>query len=442
MADRLTDSPEGTAVEAEVIDLTPVHQSSAVQKAAFEVLVDVAARMPRNMSHVLSEATSLCCRDATTAGSLTYAKPVYGDDASSPSITTAGQAKRFAHGADAKNQGQLVIIGPSARFAEILAYSFPNLQVRTVIEEVGERSITVSGQLIDTERRIMRSEAVTRTIWSTKNKRRYSDNQIANALNAAASVALRNVILHHIPRALWEPVWRQAMRTAAGEGPEFLARRDAAVRWFSERGVPKARLLAALGVASVDDMIGEHLVALRSIVAQIEAGEITIEAAFPAAEEPPESTSATPPPGVAGAKARAAAKPAAAVPKPERPKAAASGARQASKAQKAAPPEAEDAEDQAETEPDAATEDNDMLPREDVSDAEALETAGDYLVMFHDAVNPTEDAQRAVLDQVALIVTDSVSEWDQTLSGTERLEVVDNLRSAITNASPLPGVEP
>src|SRR6185503_20995123 len=89
-------------VKVEVLSLTDGNGAlSAVDKASIDMQIATAKQYPRVVSDCIKEALTLATMDEDTAGSMFYALP----------------------------RGGKKIEGPSARLAEIMAYSWGNLRV-------------------------------------------------------------------------------------------------------------------------------------------------------------------------------------------------------------------------------------------------------------------------------------------------------------------------
>lgn len=184
------------------------------------------------------------------------------------------------------------IEGPSARLAEIVAHTYGNLrcQAKVLGETPDGRFIRAVSVAWDLEQNVAISYEVTRRIVD-KNGRKYNDDMIGVTSNAAASIALRNSILKVVPKSYWQPIYLEVRKAAIGNAKTFSAKKAAAFEYLAKMGVTPDRILAALGVASEDDITLDHVATLRGTATAIKAGELSVDNAFPEVkEEKPTST--------------------------------------------------------------------------------------------------------------------------------------------------------
>jgi hypothetical protein len=104
--------------------------------------------------------------------------------------------------------------------------------------------------------------------------------------NAACSIAFRNCVFKVVPMALVKPVYEAAKKVATGDVKTLASRRAAAVEYFLKLGVPKERILASVGVGSVEDIQLAHLEQLTGFRTAIADGDSSIEEVFPAPAAP------------------------------------------------------------------------------------------------------------------------------------------------------------
>jgi hypothetical protein len=172
------------------------------------------------------------------------------------------------------------IIGPSVRFAEIVAPCWRNCAVGA--RAIGDSAKTVTGQgiFIDYEVNLRNSVEVPRRVTDSEGNR-YSDDMIVTTINAAMSVARRNAVLKGgVPQALWTPAYEDAQLTAVGKAMAHAQRVAEAMDYLFKLGVTEWLILNSVGVASPKDLETEHLVTLRVLCQEIKRGEKTIEEVF------------------------------------------------------------------------------------------------------------------------------------------------------------------
>lgn len=181
-------------------------------------------------------------------------------------------------------RGGKTIEGPSARFAEIIAYSFGNIRygARPVLEE-GEY-ITSQGVAYDLERNNGVTIEVRRRI-TNKDGERFNQDMIGVTANAANSIALRNALLKIIPKALWNPLYQKARQTIMGKFETFQNRLAAMFAEFVRYGVSKEMLCAKLGKAGVADIKIEDMVVIGGMLTALQDGDSTPEEMFAGSAE-------------------------------------------------------------------------------------------------------------------------------------------------------------
>jgi hypothetical protein len=172
-----------------------------------------------------------------------------------------------------------IIEGPSARFAEIIAYAWGNC--RSGARQVGEDQdyVRAQGVFLDLERNVGTTSEVSRRITNKKNKR-YSTDMIAVTSNAACSIAIRNAVLKGIPKACWKPIYDRARQVVAGDARTLATRRTEAVNAFQIFGATPAMVFSLLCVQGIEDITVDHIVTLRGIITSLREGDVSAEEVF------------------------------------------------------------------------------------------------------------------------------------------------------------------
>lgn len=261
-------SPEENGIlTGEIVDdnsaaLAVVAPSVAIAVSAAEVDIQVATahRFPRSIKRFLESARSQITLSEDIAASCFYVLP---------------RKKK-----DAKT-GQLIpITGPSVRLAEIALSSYGNVraEARPVAED--ERSVTAQGVFWDLENNVAIKVEVKRRI-TDKDGRRFNDDGVMNATNAAVSIAFRNAAFRGIPRAFINSLDQTARQTAVGSIETLPARRERAFAWFAKLLVSQERLLAALGREGLEDVGLEDLETLMGWRTALKDEQTTVEELFP-----------------------------------------------------------------------------------------------------------------------------------------------------------------
>lgn len=244
-----------------------VAESSTVEllnRGEIDMQIATAHRFPRNVKTFRDDVLSLATLTEETAEECSYALP---------RKEANGQTK--------------TIIGPSARFAEIVASSWGNCRAGARVVDDRGTFVVAQGVFMDLQRNTAITFEVQRRIVD-KHGRRFKDDMVGVTANAACSIALRNAVLKGVPKALWSDLWARARQVAVGDVKTLSNRRSTVVSKLAHYGVSEAMILAKLGRASVADVTVEDLEVLIGLGTSLKDGETTVEEAFgvEAAEAP------------------------------------------------------------------------------------------------------------------------------------------------------------
>jgi hypothetical protein len=283
---------ESTDIEVEVVSLTDgANALSAVDRASIDMQISTAKAYPRSIAAARNEAMALATLDEETAASMFYSLPRSGKK----------------------------IEGPSARLAEVMAYSWGNLRVDADIVAEDKTTVTAMGTCFDLEKNVAVRVRVKRRITDSRGHR-YNEDMIGVTSNAAISIALRNAVFKVIPRTFVDTIYAAARKASLGEASTFTQKRQNALDWFAKAGVKAEQVFAQLGVKGLDDIQEDELITLRGLRTAIKDGETTIEQTFRATEKSDgaatlnEAIKPTAPPAAAPATQAPAPEPAAAEP--------------------------------------------------------------------------------------------------------------------------------
>jgi hypothetical protein len=239
---------DGEVIQPDHLDLSTL---AIINKSEIDQQVATAKKWPRSIKKFRDEALQLATLDEATAAECIYALPRDGK----------------------------VIEGPSARFAEILAYSWGNSRAGArVIGEDGE-FVTSQGMYFDLEKNVAISYEVKRRI-TTKTGKRYSADMIGTTSNAASSIALRNAVLKGVPKAIWKPIYDAARKVVAGDFKTLVSRRDSALAAFVIYGVTPDMIFKTLGISGKEDIGLDHLVILSGFLTALKENESSVEDIF------------------------------------------------------------------------------------------------------------------------------------------------------------------
>ena len=238
-------------------------QASAVTfgRAEIDQQIATAHAFPRSVKTFMSEAASLVTITQEVAESCTYALPRRQKDRETGRYVT-------------KN-----IVGPSARFAEIVGSCWGNARARTGLQEEGQDFVVARGVMMDLQKNWGIEVDVPRRIVDSQG-RRFTVDMIGVTVAAASSIALRNAILKVVPRALWEPIWSKARATALGEGISLSEQRLKALEWFQKKGVSKETIFEHFSINGIEDMTLEHIESLLGYKTALKEGDTSVERIF------------------------------------------------------------------------------------------------------------------------------------------------------------------
>jgi hypothetical protein len=222
-----------------------------ITRGEMQIAIEMAHLYPRNLQEFTNQALDQVTKSVEIADECIYALP----------------------------RGGKSIEGPSIRFAEIIAQAWRNSGsgARPIAED--DEFVTVQGVFRDYESNVAYSLDVKRRITDRDGKR-YNADMIATTTNAASSIAVRNAILHGIPRSRWEAAYQAARKVVAGDVKTLGVRRDAALKHFLLMGVKPEQIFTLLDVRGIEDVTSEHLLTLRGVINALKEGSATVESIF------------------------------------------------------------------------------------------------------------------------------------------------------------------
>ena len=236
--------------------LPPVVEPGVLAKLAESEIqhqVATAHRFPRSLTKFQTEMRDMVTLDAATAAECMYSLP----------------------------RDSRAIIGPSARFAEIVASAWGNNRSGARIVDMTGGFITAQGVFHDLERNVAVTIEVQRRI-TDKSGRRFKDDMIAVTGNAAVSIALRNAVLKGVPKGFWSPAFDDVQRTIRGDIKTLADRRALALEFLQKSySVSAARVCDMLGVPGIEDIGLDELLILKGTVQSLRDGETTVDQLFP-----------------------------------------------------------------------------------------------------------------------------------------------------------------
>jgi hypothetical protein len=243
-------------VKVEIVEATALE---SLERAQVDIQIATAKQFPRSVVSFKREAAALACLDEQTAGECFY---------------------------HLKRSGK-VIEGPSVRFAEIVQYSWGNIQAGSRIIATEERFVVAQGVAFDMEKNVRATAEVKRRITDRHGKR-YGDDMIGTTCNAACSIALRNAIFRVVPRALYKSVLDKAKRVSLGKDKSFDEQRRDSMVWWTEQGGTLQQIAEALGRKGMADITLDDLIVLRGLRTAIEEKQTTLADALKPQDAPGE----------------------------------------------------------------------------------------------------------------------------------------------------------
>ncbi|HEX5426593.1 MAG TPA: hypothetical protein VFW94_23800 [Candidatus Acidoferrales bacterium] len=172
------------------------------------------------------------------------------------------------------------IIGPSVRFAEIVAPCWRNNSTGSRLIGTTEDSVTAQGVFIDYEANTRNVKEIPRRITDAQGHK-FGADMILTTAKAALSIAYREAILKGgVPMALYNPAYEEAKLTAVGKAMSLNQRIDAAMEYLAKLGVTEWQVMNAVGCASPKEMEVDHLLTIRVLCDEIRKGTRSIEEVF------------------------------------------------------------------------------------------------------------------------------------------------------------------
>lgn len=235
----------------EVMKIDSVDTLSALTTSEINVQIATAKQYPRNLANVLNNIETLATMDSDVASSCFYTL---------------------------RRQGK-VIEGASVRMAEIVASSWGNLRVQSMVVANDGKTITARGICHDLESNYAVAAEVKRRI-TDKNGRTYSEDMQVMTGNAACAIALRNAIFKVVPAALVKKVIDKAKQVSIGQSMTLEQTRQTMIEYFEKIGVTSKQILDYLSVGKIEEIDIDMVVELRGLANAIADGTTTKEEAF------------------------------------------------------------------------------------------------------------------------------------------------------------------
>lgn len=254
-AERITE-----ATDLEVVNQSAIH---ALERAAIDTQVATAHQFPRSLTKFRQRAEQLATQDLETAESCLYSRPV---------------------GKEKDENGvwrEKIASGESIRMAEIVAASYGNLRVSSMIVEINPRFVRAEGVAWDLEANYAgKSQIVEATVKSDGTP--YSERQRALVAKVATAKAYRDAVFKVVPKALIKNVTDMCKKAIAGKHGTMEERMQRVQRWLKSIDVSDDDVFAVLGIAGWSDITQNHLDTLTGLKTAISDGE-PVRSIFPPA---------------------------------------------------------------------------------------------------------------------------------------------------------------
>lgn len=176
-------------------------------------------------------------------------------------------------------RGNKTIEGPSVRLAEIINYSWGNINSAVRIISNDGKRIVAQAIAHDLERNNRVMKEVSRNIVDKKGDTYSQDMQIVTG-NAAGAIAWRNAIFTLIPNAVWIDIQEKIKKFIVGDGKEMLKRRDSLLKKFNNLGVTTETLLKKMNLANVDAVDSNVMIKLFGVLTAINEGSTSVDDVF------------------------------------------------------------------------------------------------------------------------------------------------------------------
>lgn len=240
-----------------ILEVLPPSALESMTRAETDMRINTAHRYPRSMAAFKKRALDMALIDQETAESCIYCRPV-----------------------GMKDGKQQYAEGFSVRLAEIVAASYCNLEVGSMVIEQTPRMVKCRGMAHDLETNFKSgSECVETTV--TKKGDPFSENMRNVVAKACLAKAWRDALFKVVPRALCKPIETEIRKLMLGDTKSLESRRAAVMSWVNKLSIDVARVFAALDIVGEEDIGSDQLMLLTGLKTALKEGDTTIEDAFP-----------------------------------------------------------------------------------------------------------------------------------------------------------------
>jgi len=242
--------PENKPINGELM-LDGASALTAQTRAEFDIQITTAKAYPRSITEFKAAVLDLATLDEDTAASMFYALP----------------------------RGNKTIEGPSVRLAEIVASTYGNLRAGARVVAIDDKFVTAEGVAFDLENNFSVQHETKRRI-TDRSGRRYNDDMIQTASNAACAIAMRQAIFKVVPKAYYDPAYRKAREVAVGNQVTLVNRRAKMLEHFAKLGISERQICDKVQKEGIDDIGASELGDLIGLATAIRDGDTSIDDAF------------------------------------------------------------------------------------------------------------------------------------------------------------------
>ena len=177
-------------------------------------------------------------------------------------------------------EGGTAIEGPSIRLAEIVAASWGNLRVASMIIGNDGKHITARGVCHDLETNVAVSCEVKRRI-TDRNGRTYNDDMQVVTGNAAGAIAFRNAVFKVVPKAvIADTIGKIKAVLVKDTTADFEEVKAKMFSVFAKKGVTKEMIFSYFEISKDEEITPEIVAELRTTYTAIKEGTATVEDMF------------------------------------------------------------------------------------------------------------------------------------------------------------------
>ena len=227
-------------------------QAAVIAGGEVESQIATARRYPRDVRQFVEEVRTTATIDDETALGCLYFKP---------------RAGKFVEGA-------------SIRLAEIAIAAYGNIKIGSRVLEMDQRGEFVLVEAIgwDLEKNIQFSSQCRRQVYRAGKGLDWD-----SAVNAAASIAIRNVAFRVIPKGLLRTTMNDVRQMVLGSAKDLADLRDRALTFLKTHGVSQLDVERFLGDGEPKPLpkwTSEDVMVIRSVIENVRNGERTFEETF------------------------------------------------------------------------------------------------------------------------------------------------------------------